>query len=131
MYTAKIIKKEVIENLLTLTVEFTNGTDIVVEKCKPQDKAGFEHWVKSRITSLNTLDELKTEDNVGKEVLITEPVVKKTEEELAKEVWDINWSKLQAIQPYIQAGVFTGSETAIVNLKNKVKSGFKPEYLGL
>lgn len=60
-----------------------------------------------------------------------EPEPEKTQAELDKEAWDADWAKLQAIQPYIDAGVFTGQETVIVNLRNKVKTNFKPAYLGL
>jgi len=92
------------------------------EGMKAAVKAWLENYENVQSVEAGTLDLTEPEPT---------PEPKKTATELAKEAWDADWQKLQAIQPYIDAGVFTGQETNIVNLRNKVRSGFKPAYLGL
>lgn len=132
MYTAKLIgdTKNIDLRRRMVNIEFTNGVTTFNKEFQfriDEDVVTIKKSVKSYLDELNF-----TPQDVGDLTNIPEPVVEeKTVAKLAKEAWDADWGKLQAIQPYIEAGVFTGSETAIVNLRNKVKSGFKPEYLGL
>lgn len=132
MYTAKLIgdTKNIDLRRRMVNIEFTNGTATFNKEFQfriDEDIVTIKKSVKSYLDELNF-----TPEDVGDLSDIQEPVAEeKTAAELAKEAWDADWSKLQAVQPYIDAGVFTGSETAIVNLRNRVKSGFKPEYLGL
>ncbi len=131
MYTAKITNKEEVSQGIKLTVEFSNGTNSVVETVIPQDKNGFNHWVDSRITSLNTLEELKAEDNLGVEVDTSPVVPTPTQAELDQQEWFTDYGKLVDIQKLIDLGVLTGTETKVVALRNKVKTDFKPSYFNL
>lgn len=85
MFTHKIISKEFENGVLVFGVEFTDGTKTITEAVKPQDAAGFKHWLDARLTSLNSLAELELV-NVGDsiETAKQEP----TEEELAKEAFE-------------------------------------------
>jgi len=132
MYTATL--KEKAQNPSThlwyVVVEFSNGTDTFVEKIYPQDKQGFEHWLKGKLDSLNNLTELIEEDNVGK---VIEPTVdtppEPTAEEQAKIDWFRDFGRLERVQRLIDLGVLTGDETPVVNLRNAVRTNFKATYL--
>lgn len=116
-----------------VTIKFSNGEHEFVKdfSFRLTDTVNvMRKAIGSYLTELNATPEVLADGLVDTTVEADVPVVK-TPEEIAKETWDADWAKLQAVQPYIQAGVFTGTETPIVNLKNKVKTGFKPEYLGL
>lgn len=126
MYNATIKSKERnAQDNLVVTVEFSNGTRSVTETVVPQDKAGFLHWVNSRLASLNTADELEAEDNLDQEVDVTPAVVTPT----AKELWYQDLGKLQFAKNLVDLGVLTGNETAYTNLQNKVKTDFDVTYL--
>lgn len=81
------------------------------------------------------IDNIESAKSVTESIDLTEktpePTPEKTQAEIEKEAWEKDWAKLNTIQPYITAGVFTGNETPIVNLRNKVRDTFKLEYLGL
>lgn len=131
MYTATITNKVETPQGLEVTVEFSNGTNTQSEKVIPQDKAGFKHWVSARLSSLNTLEELKAEDNVGQEVVLDEPVVDtRTAAEVARDEWLVKYWKWVAVKKnLIDTGVLTGSETAVTNYLADVKAGFKADYI--
>lgn len=131
MYTAKIRNKEEIEQGIKLTVEFDNGTKSFEETVIPQDKVGFNHWVASRIKSLNTLEELKEEDNIDKVVDLSTETDNLTQAEIDKQAWFEDYSKLIDVQKLIDLGVLSGSEKKIVELREKVKADFRPDYLNL
>lgn len=129
MFTHKIISKEFENGVLVLGVEFTDGVKTITEGVKPQDEAGFKYWLQSRLTSLNSLAALETV-TINTSVDLTDPVVVKTQAELDKEEWFSDFYKWVKIKTtLVDTGVLTGSETQIVALLNKVKTGFKPAYL--
>jgi len=131
MYTAKIINKAEIDGILTLTVEFSNGVKTYTEKVKPQDKVGFEHWVKARITSLNALNELTAEDNVGKEVVFSkEEVPVCSVEETERNAWLDKYRKWVRIkQTVVDTGIVPATNTKIVAMLDDLKAKLKPEYI--
>lgn len=131
MYTAKITNKEMVDNRLQVTVEFSDGTHTLSETISPQDKDGFKHWVGARLASLETSKELQEEDNLNKEVVVEDPVVPPTADELATREWFRNFGKMQEVGKLVDLGVFTGNEVAITTLRNKLKNDFKPAYLDL
>lgn len=59
---------------------------------------------------------------------ISEPIQTQTETDL--NIWLTDYRKLCAAQKLIDLSVLTGSETAIVNLRNKVKNSFDVAYIG-
>jgi len=131
MYTATITKKDVVPQGVQLEVTFSNGTDTLVETIVPQDKRGFNHWVDSRIKSLDTLDEMKAEDNVNKVVDTSTPVETETQAVIDEREWFKNYTTLQEVQKLIDLAVLTGTEPKVVALRAKVKADFKPAYLNL
>jgi len=131
MYTATITKKDVVPQGVQLEVTFSNGTDTLVETIVPQDKRGFNHWVDSRIKSLDTLDEMKAEDNVNKVVDTSTPVETETQAVIDEREWFKNYTTLQEVQKLIDLEVLTGTEPKVVALRAKVKADFKPAYLNL
>ena len=82
--------------------------------------------VKSYLDEINIVPE----DITGNVADYTEPIKETpTVAELARTTWEQDKAKLAQLQELIDMGVFDGTETQIVNLRAKVKAGFKPEYL--
>ena len=129
MWTATLKTKEAVAEGIRVTVEFSNGTKTLTETVIPQDETGFRHWVKSRLTSLNSIEEIDTKYAVEQPVDVTETVVQPTAEELARIEWFGDYRKLEQVQKLIELSVLTGNETQVVNLRNKVKNDFLPAYI--
>jgi hypothetical protein len=133
MYTAKIIQKiqDPSTRVWIVDVEFTNGTDTFVESIKPQDKAGFDHWLQSRLKSLNGLRDLIEEDNLNvviSPVTTNEPVL--TQAEIERNAWLEKYYKWVRIKTtMIDTGILTGQETQVQNFLADLKAGFKPAYI--
>jgi hypothetical protein len=132
MYIAQVRKKEETTQGLRIHVDFVNGETIIKESVIPQDRAGFDYWIKSRLATHNAGLSLKNELVDGEEVVINETVVEEvplTADELAFQEWQTNYWKLQQVQKLIDLDVLTGSETPVTNLRNKVKTDFKVAYI--
>lgn len=130
MWTATVKSKQFINGAISVTVDFSNGTETVTESCIPQDKDGFTHWVKSRLATFNGGEAINSEFAVNTPVEFVEPTpVVPTAEEAARQTWFEDYYKLQQVQKLIDLSVLTGSETPVVNLRNKVKNNFLPAYI--
>ena len=130
MWTAKLIEKDLVNGVIKVTVLFTNGNDQVTETCIPQDKNGFLFWVKSRLATFNSSESINTEYSVNSTIDVTEPAPEApTATQLTQQAWFSNYMKLQGVQKLIDLGVLKGNETSVVNLRNKVKTGFLPAYI--
>lgn len=91
-------------------------------------RQGLLSAIKNKIDSDENKQSLADASNF---VLDAPEPVPPTAAELEKAAWEADWQKLQGLQQYIDAGVFTGEEKPITDLRTKVKNGFKPAYLGL
>ena len=134
MYTAKITNKEERNGQFIITVEFTDGVDTVTETVVPQDRQGFEHWVKQRAQSLTTAKELREEDNIGQEVDIAEEVP--TQAELDQQEWLKTYYRLEQLEKMADKGFLTGARLTALNNKISQAKAFldanaKVEYLDI
>ena len=93
MYIAKFKTTEETAQGTRFYVDFTNGTNTITEWCIPQDKDGFDYWVKGRLQAINSAELLKQQVVAGEEIVIaqTEPIPELTEEQIAflsrKQAW--------------------------------------------
>jgi regulatory protein YycI of two-component signal transduction system YycFG len=80
------------------------------------------------------IDTVESAKAVTTEVDLTTPVVEEptppTQAELDRQAWEKDKNTLRQLQDLVDMGVFTGTETQIVNLRTRVKNNFKVEYLG-
>lgn len=133
MYTAKIANKEMINGVVKVYVDFTDGVKTVQETCIPQDEDGFKFWVKSRLATFNsaeTINATYAKDSVidVSDTVVTPP--QPTAQEIARAEWFANYTKwLKVKSTLIDTGVLTGNETKAITLLNKVKADFLPAYL--
>jgi hypothetical protein len=78
------------------------------------------------------IDTVESAKEVTTDVVLTEPVVEPTpptQAELDRQEWEKDKNTLRQLQDLVDMGVFTGTETQIVNLRTKVKNNFKTEYV--
>ena len=113
----------------TVTVRFSDGTsefDKDFSFSINETVEAIKKSVKRFLDEINFVPETITGSiaDVPEEV-----VVVPTAEELAKTEWDADIEKLKKVQELIDLGVLVGDETPVVNLRNKVKTGFKPAYI--
>lgn len=130
-YIAKLInKRELQDGRLEVTVEYTDGVDSKTETFIPQDKQGYFYRTEEVKRSLNTAKELKLEDNLGKEVVLTTTDTR-TQAEKDKALWLERDFLKEQVDKAIAKGYLTGTEPKVVQLNNWLKTNFKPEYINL
>ena len=135
MYTAKVINKVFDQGLLTINVEFTDGKETFTDHCVPQDKDAFNGWLKQKLEFLNhakkTYKDLKDGDPlVVVEIPTVTPTPVLTAEETARNTWLKDYERWVKVKStLIDTGILTGNEAPLVNLKNKVKTNFLPNYI--
>jgi len=110
MFTAKLNRKEETNGLYTFFVDFTDGVETFTESCIPQDTAGFNYWVKSRIDAYNTKNELNNLLVEGQTIdlatLIPAPVI--SEFEQRKNAWFSANQKLEFFLKLKETAITTG-----------------------
>lgn len=133
MYIAKIQGKSLNEGRLWVNVEFTDGVDSIVEGISPQDENALKGWVKQKLNFLNYTKDTITSMADGATIDVTDPVIKTSvipADVVARNEWIANYNKWVKVKTtLIDTGILTGNETPLVNLKNKVKTNFLPDYI--
>lgn len=135
MFTAKIVRKqldlptksiyvdvEFTDGVTTFGEQFKFGLDISFETIQRQIKRFIEMYnnaeAKADAIPVSTLD-------LSGVVVNPEP----TAAEQEKANWFRDFGRLERVQQLITLGVLTGTETAVTNLRNRVKTNFKPAYI--
>lgn len=133
MYIAKIHDKSYNEGRLWVNVEFTDGVTSIIEGISPQDENALKAWVKQKLNFLNYTKDVITSMADGNTVDVSDPVVVVPvipNDVKLRNTWIANYNKWVKVKnTLIDTGILTGVETPIVNLKNKVKSDFLPDYI--
>ena len=135
----RLTKEEVVQAQLPigrllqmeLSLVFTDGTNDVAVSTFVSTKDEAKAAIKQNLARLNEQAELDTE--IANDTLdLSKPAVpEKTKAERDQEAWVKDWGNLQKVQPLIDAGVLTGDEAPVINLRNRVKNDFKAAYLDL
>lgn len=135
MYTAKVIRKDLVPQGTRVFVDFTDGAATLSETCIPQNVVGLKYWIRSRLETLNSAPAIDVAFPDGttadvEEAAVTSPTL--TQAEIDANTWLTNYSKwIKVKSTLIDTGVLTGNETQVVALKTKVQTTFKPAYLNL
>jgi len=135
MYKAILTsKKELEDGRLEVTVSYSDGVDTKTETFIPQDKQGYLHRTKQVAESLTTAKLLKTEDNVGKEIVATLAVDTRTADEKAQALWLETYYRLEQLEKLNAKAFLTGARlTALTNkiatAKTFLDANIKVEYL--
>ena len=124
---------------MKVSVEFTNGTEVVTEFCIPQNMDGFYHWYKGRIEAMNTADEFDAAFAQGDTISMpTEDVAQtQTPEQEAAYAWYDDYRKLEKAQKLAdiatKAGKAISSERKLLidELAQRVDDNFLPEYIDM
>ena len=135
MYKAILTsKKELEDGRLEVTVSYSDGVDTKTETFIPQDKQGYFHRTKQVAESLTTAKILKTEDNVGKEIVATPVVDTRTADEKAQALWLETYYRLEQLEKLNEKSFLTGARLTLLNKKIATAKTFldaniKVEYL--
>jgi hypothetical protein len=136
MFTAKIKSTDTSEGVIKIFVDFTDGEKTFTEWCIPQNQAGFDHWVLSRIEAMNTAKTLADKFTVGADIVIEQPVVvEPNEEEVVFLTWVANNRALKNAEELVERSEKHGLAVdpllleQIKTLAETVNSTFKPEYI--
>lgn len=130
MYTAtlKSDTKDEVTFSRTIVVSFTDGTNTFDRTFRFKLSESIENMKRAVNRALNELNTV-VEDITGNiDDVPAEPTPDQAE--LDRQEWFLDRSRLQQAMELVRDGVFDGTETQITNLQNKVKTGFKVEYLG-
>lgn len=133
MYTAKVLRKEEDNGVVKVFVTFTDGVNTQTEWCIPQDRAGFDFWVKSRLAVFNTGQELQTELVDGADIdvsdtVVTPPVL--TQAEIDRNAWLEKYAKWIRIKTtVVDTEIVPISNAKLQTLLTDLKATLKPEYI--
>ena len=129
MYTATLTDKKIVDGKIVATVSYTNGADTLVETISFVDVETFKRAVKSKVDALNTTATAVNNLSLGTiDTTPTQPTL--TQAQIDEQAWMNQYAKWVRIKTtLIDTGILTGSETALVNLLNQVKTGFKASYV--
>lgn len=134
MYTAKILRKEVENGITKVFVTFTDGVNTQTEWCIPQDRQGFNFWVKSRLSVFNTGQELQAELVDGDDINVSDVIIPPTQAELDKQKWFAKYNELEQLEKIGSKNFLTGARLTFYNnklsdTKNYLDVNAKVEYL--
>ena len=118
MYKATLTsKRELEDGRLEVTVSYSDGVDTHTETFIPQDKQGYIYRTLQVAESLTTAKLLKTEDNVGKEIVVTPVVDTRTAAEKAQALWLETYYRLERLEKLASQAFLTGTKLTALNKK--------------
>lgn len=137
MYTAKILRRTADKQLKKLYVDIAYHLDGgVTPEATETKEFGIEasltdiaRHAKAQIARLEKADANIAAIVEGDIDLTLAVDVVPTADEIAKQEWFRDFGRLERVQQLIDLGVLTGTETPVVNLRNKVKADFKATYV--
>ena len=135
MYKAKLkSKRELEDGRLEVTVSYSDGVDTHTETFIPQDKQGYIHRTEQVAESLTTAKILKTEDNVGKEIVAKPVEDTRTADEKAQALWLEAYYRLEklekiASQAFLTDTKLTALTKKIADTKTFLDANILVEYL--
>lgn len=134
MYTAKVLKKEVENGIVKVFVTFTDGVNSQTEWCIPQDRQGFDFWVKSRLSVFNTGQELQADLADGADIDVSNTTPTLSQAELDKQAWFAKYNELEQLEKIATKNFLTGARLTALNNKISSAKSFldanaKVEYL--
>lgn len=137
MWTVNIKDKGAKQEVITIQVEFSDGTENIVRNFAGNSQAELDSKIQKYLDLLETRDADISKVELGTWTPKVEEVPEKTAEELAQEAWLEQWKKYQGAKKGMEelaaAGVTpTDEETAAFEaLKTWVADNRKPEYTHL
>lgn len=112
------------------TVEYTDGTKFIDSLVIPQDEDGLIYWVKSRLNTLNSAEELPLKYPIGTAVGAIPLEEVPTTEVAERDAWLNDYLRYQRIKTgLIDTGLMSGDDKTLSDLRSDLQVGFKPEYL--
>ena len=134
MFTAKFLGDSINkqERRRVVTVEFSDGSATYSKDFSfslNTDTLTMRKTVKQYLDEINLVPATIATGVDTFSDIQPDPVSTPTAQELARQAWEADWNTLQKVDQLIAAGILTGSEKAVTNLRDKVKTDFKPAYL--
>jgi len=118
MYIATLTaKNELPDGRLEVTVSYSDGVDTQTETFIPQDKQGYFHRTRQVAESLTTAKLLKTEDNIGKEIVATPVEDTRTADEKAQALWLETYYRLERLELLASKAILTEARLTALNKK--------------
>jgi len=130
MWTANINNVVKNQGKLSITVEYTNGTDSFVDTYYLTRTADgtIKNIVANKIKELTDLYTYADSLAIGAVDITPTPVVP-TQAEVDKNTFLANYNKLKAMKVAITHGMISASNPAYLALVDTVKTTYKPEYI--
>lgn len=135
MYTVNILKRYADLQQKKLYVDFEylkDGVQVATEQHEFGLDATLDfikryaYGVTKRLEAIDTNLSTITEGELD---IATAADIPLTADKVEKNTWFRDFNRLMNAYHLVEMGVFTGNETAYVNLKNTVKNNFKVTYL--
>jgi len=134
-YTAKIVRKEKEDGLLRITVEYTNGVDIVRQNIQLNtvpDTDWLKRKIKNRIQELESLDTYVDSVEVGAvDVSGVGTMIDPSDSEAS--IFQRDYYLLDKMKRAVEIGIIEATNTNLVALETKLKLQLQkhPDYIEL
>lgn len=132
MYKAEITDKGFDNGMLSVVVKFTNEEGKQVEETFQTNQSQNDEWLTERVTS--KLKHLNALEEKAKNIVIStkfEDVEVVAEGKAERDEFLNDYQKLSTINRLISLGILTEDYEEKAELVAKLKTNFKPEYLGI
>lgn len=134
MYTATITGKSIqrANRQVVVDVTFTDGVSEFTHKFNFGFDVSFDQIkkeIKRYAKSLEDLQQKETEIQNGEIDFTTVTESTATQTEIDRNEWFQAYRRLESVERLISLSVLDGTETPVVNLRNKVKADFQPDYV--
>lgn len=128
MYTASIVDRAIVQGVLRVKVQYTNGEDSfndTIETSQMQDKDWAQKQIAQRLKHLNALPDLHDSIEIGTEITQDLPALTAQTE---REQYVADYTTFNKMAVAAQAGIIDRDNPHFLALKKKLGDGFKPEY---
>jgi len=134
-YTARIIRKEKEDGLLRITVEYTNGVDIVRQNIQLNtvpDTDWLKRKIKNRIQELESLDTYVDSVEVGA-VDVSGVGITIDPSDSEASIFQRDYYLLDKMKRAVEIGIIEATNTNLVALETKLKLQLQkhPDYIEL
>lgn len=125
MYTAKSVGKSIENGILSVTVEYTNGSDTFLETYQANsgtDPQWLENRVRNRLLSANTLADFSASLKLG-------TIAPKDVSQSPDVLWSLEYDKLKKLEVAYSQGLIQVDDPDLIKQRDIVESSFDKSYV--
>lgn len=130
MWTAKILNKTLSEGVLSIGVEYTNGTETFLDSFTSSGADDLASFVQRKIDALDKI--YSSAGKVGDIITKKQSVaITPTKEQLDRSTYGSDLALYKKCLEAVKLGILTGNETQVQDVKSRLVSNYQASYIDL